>query len=66
MRKSILLFPTILLLLGCTSVKVSKPMLKMIVDATINFCPGWKAFFTHQDEETKTALRKKYNFKKYL
>ena len=31
----------------------------------INFCPGFKAFFTHQDEETKAALRAKYNFKKY-
>lgn len=31
----------------------------------INFCPGWKAFFTHQDDETKSALREKYNFKKY-
>ncbi len=31
----------------------------------INFCPGWKGYFTHQDEETKTALREKYNFKKY-
>ncbi len=31
----------------------------------INFCPGWKNYFTHQDEETKAALREKYNFKKY-
>ena len=31
----------------------------------INFCPGWKAYFTHQDEETKAALRQKYNFQKY-
>ncbi len=31
----------------------------------INFCPGWKGYFTHQDEETKAALREKYNFKKY-
>ena len=30
-----------------------------------SFCPGWKAFFTHQDEETQSILRKKYNFKKY-
>jgi len=35
MRKSILLLPTILLLLGCTSVKVSKPMLKLIVNMSI-------------------------------
>ena len=31
----------------------------------INFCPSWKNYFTHQDEETKAALREKYNFKKY-
>ena len=31
----------------------------------INFCPGWKAFFTHQDGETKDVLREKYNFQKY-
>lgn len=31
----------------------------------INFCPGWKGNFSHQDEETKAALREKYNFQKY-
>ena len=31
----------------------------------INFCPGWKNYFTHQDEETKAALRARYNFQKY-
>ena len=31
----------------------------------INFCPGWKAYFTHQDPETQEALRAKYNFQKY-
>ncbi len=31
----------------------------------INFCPDFKGYFTHQDEETKAALREKYNFKKY-
>lgn len=31
----------------------------------IGFCPGWKNYFTHQDEPTKAALREKYNFKKY-
>ncbi len=31
----------------------------------INFCPGWKAYFTSQDAETKQALRGKYNFQKY-
>jgi len=31
----------------------------------INFCPGWKSFFTNQDDEVKASLREKYNFKKY-
>ena len=31
----------------------------------INFCTGFKAYFTHLDEETKAALREKYSFKKY-
>ena len=31
----------------------------------INFCPGWKAFFTSQSEEKKAGLREKYNFNKY-
>ena len=31
----------------------------------INFCPGFKAYFTHQDEDTKAALREKYDFRKY-
>ena len=31
----------------------------------INFCPGWKAYFTSLDDEHKEALRIKYNFKKY-
>lgn len=31
----------------------------------VNFCPGWKNYFTNQDESTKAALRDKYNFKKY-
>ena len=29
----------------------------------IGFCPGWKAYFTHQDEQTKAALREKYNLR---
>ena len=29
------------------------------------FCPGWKNYFTHQDEATKAALREKYSFTKY-
>lgn len=31
----------------------------------ISFCPGWKAYFTHQDEKTKAELRSKYDFRKY-
>ena len=31
----------------------------------INFCPGFKAYFTNQGEETKADIRKKYNFEKY-
>ena len=31
----------------------------------INFCPGFKAYFTHQDDAVKVVLRKKYDFKKY-
>ncbi len=31
----------------------------------INFCPGWKNYFTHQDQETQDVLRARYNFKKY-
>ena len=35
MRKPLLLLSTLFLLVGCVNLKVSKPMLKMIVDATI-------------------------------
>ncbi len=31
----------------------------------INFCPGWKGYFTSQSEEKKAELREKYNFKNY-
>lgn len=31
----------------------------------INFCPGWKAYFTSLSEDDKNALRTKYNFNKY-
>ena len=27
----------------------------------INFCPGWKAYFTNLSEEKKAELREKYN-----
>jgi len=31
----------------------------------INFCPGWKAYFTSLSEAEKSELRAKYQFKKY-
>ena len=31
----------------------------------INFCPGWKAYFTSQPDEKKEELREKYKFVKY-
>ena len=31
----------------------------------INFCPGWKAYFTSLNEEQKNELREKYKFTKY-
>jgi hypothetical protein len=32
----------------------------------INFCPGFRAYFTHQDDAAKALIREKYDFKKYL
>lgn len=31
----------------------------------INFCPGWKGYFTHQSPERQAELRKQYLFTKY-
>lgn len=31
----------------------------------INFCPGWKRYFTSLDEADKALLRGHYNFNKY-
>ncbi|MBR6339433.1 MAG: hypothetical protein IKR63_04805 [Alloprevotella sp.] len=31
----------------------------------INFCPGWKAYFTSLPKEEQDALRSKYHFTKY-
>ncbi|NLV71732.1 MAG: hypothetical protein GXY46_03885 [Actinobacteria bacterium] len=31
----------------------------------INFCPGWKGYFTSLPEEEKNALAEQYGFKKY-
>ena len=31
----------------------------------INFCPGWKKYFTGLNPEQKSKLAEKYNFKKY-
>lgn len=31
----------------------------------INFCPGWKSYFTNQSQERQAELRKQYNFTRY-
>lgn len=31
----------------------------------INFCPGWKGYFTSLPPEEKMKLAEKYEFKKY-
>jgi hypothetical protein len=31
----------------------------------INFCPGWKSYFTSLSPEEKATLAKQYGFKKY-
>ena len=31
----------------------------------INFCPGWKGYFTSLSPEEKARLAGQYNFKKY-
>lgn len=31
----------------------------------INFCPGWKQYFTHQTPDKQAELREKYHFDKY-
>ena len=31
----------------------------------INFCPGWKGYFTSRPPEEKAKLALKYNFKRY-
>ena len=31
----------------------------------INFCPGWKSYFTSQSPEKQAELRDKYQFTKY-
>jgi hypothetical protein len=31
----------------------------------INFCPGWKSYFTSQPPEEKARLAEQYRFKKY-
>jgi hypothetical protein len=32
----------------------------------INFCPGWKAYFTSLPPEEQQMLREKYHFNKYV
>jgi hypothetical protein len=31
----------------------------------INFCPGWKKYFTELPAEEKTKVAQRYNFNKY-
>jgi hypothetical protein len=31
----------------------------------INFCPGWKSYFTSMSPEEKAKLAEQYNFNKY-
>ena len=31
----------------------------------INFCPGWKAYFTSLPQEEKKKLAEQYDFRKY-
>jgi hypothetical protein len=31
----------------------------------INFCPGFKSYFTSQTDEKKAELRERYHFDKY-
>lgn len=31
----------------------------------INFCPGWKDYFTSLPDDEKTKLGRQYNFSKY-
>ncbi len=31
----------------------------------INFCPGWKAFFTSLPTDQQKVMREKYDFHKY-
>jgi hypothetical protein len=31
----------------------------------INFCPGWKKYFTALPQDEKAAVAEKYRFKKY-
>ena len=31
----------------------------------IDFCPGWKDYFTHLDDAKKAELRERYHFTKY-
>lgn len=31
----------------------------------INFCPGWKKYFTSLSPEEKSKLAQRYNFSKY-
>jgi hypothetical protein len=43
----------------------SKSLLGRIWRWHINFCPGWKGYFTSLSPEEKARLAEQYQFKKY-
>ena len=45
--------------------KNAKSLLGRIWRWHINFCPGFRGYFTSRDEETKAQFREKYHFEKY-
>lgn len=45
--------------------KIPKSLLGRFWRWHINFCPGWKGYFTSLSDEEKQQLRNRYNFTKY-
>lgn len=45
--------------------KNPKSLLGRIWRWHINFCPGWKGYFTSLPADEQQALREKYHFTKY-
>lgn len=48
-----------------TTTRIPNPFLAAFGGGISFFAQAGRTFFTHQDEQTKAALREKYNFKKY-